>query len=65
MTFPTSGCSGDISLFVYDGETNKQLARLQAKYLEQSSQLTLAQWGRRPLGSAVLEHVGKLLSPLL
>jgi cardiolipin synthase len=55
----------EISLFVYDTDFTDRLRALQFKYLEDSEQLTLHTWRRRPPWRRFAENTCRLLGPIL
>lgn len=55
----------EISLFIYDPDFTGRLRSLQCKYLDNSEQLDLGSWRRRPKWRQLAEDAFRLLGPLL
>jgi cardiolipin synthase len=55
----------EVSLFIYGTAFGDQLRALQQTYIQQSRQLDLAQWRKRPVHEKVLENTLRLFSPVL
>jgi cardiolipin synthase len=57
--------NAEMMLVIYDTGVAARLAAEQQRYFGNARPLTLATWGRRPLGNKVAENLARLLSPLL
>jgi len=55
----------EISLIFYDREVARQLMTEQSRYFQNSRELQLDEWMRRPFWQRWLEDLIRLLSPLL
>lgn len=55
----------EVTLFVYDSDEASLLRMLQVGYIEDSDDVYLEDWVKRPLAARVLENSARLLGPLL
>lgn len=55
----------EVSLLLYGGSAVETLVALQAGYIENSTQLDLVAWRRRPIPRRFAENLARLISPLL
>lgn len=55
----------EITLFVYDDDAASMLRFMQTSYIDQSTEVTLTEWRRRPLWHIFVDNSAQLLGPLL
>jgi cardiolipin synthase len=55
----------EINLFVFDSDFTSQVRFLQTSYIEESDEVSLDQWLRRPVWTRVVENSARMLGPLL
>lgn len=57
--------NAEVSLILFDRETNRSLREEQERYFAASETLTLEAWSARPLYAKATENIARLMSPLL
>ncbi len=55
----------EVNLLLYDKDVTERLRAEQQEYIDHSVQLTREEWQERPIAQRTVQHVAKLLSPLL
>jgi cardiolipin synthase len=55
----------EISLFVYDPDFTERVRAMQARYMEDTEILDLAEWRSRPAIQRFVENAAHLVGPLL
>jgi cardiolipin synthase len=55
----------EVNLLLYDADVTERLRAEQRRYIDDSLEMTRADWHKRPAAQKVFENIAKLLSPLL
>lgn len=55
----------EATLFIYDDDFASQVRWLQTGYIEESDELRLSEWSKRPMLEKAAEHVARLFGPLV